>query len=134
MPRRLDGNIAFHYIFRSSRKYHNSFGRNTRNTWRELPEKTTQTIRKILEERDGLICSSKYGNGCGKTFKESELSVDHIIPIRAGGPVVDLGNLQLLCSKCHNTKTFTKDIEYSNGFKVYYQSKVLNGTGRKRHP
>ena len=113
-------NVAYHYNFRASRKYHNSFGRNSRNTWHELPEKIKKQLRKIVEERDGLICSAKYGHGCGRKFKENALSMDHIIPIRAGGPVVDIGNLQLLCFKCHDTKTFTKDIEYSNSFRAVY--------------
>lgn len=133
MPRRLNGNIAFHYTFRTSRKYHNSFGRNSRNTWYELPEKTRQQLRKIIQERDGLICSKKYGDGCGKPFEDTELSMDHIIPIRAGGPVVDLGNFQLLCLKCHNYKTMTKDIEYSNSFRAFYRPRVLADKNRKRH-
>ena len=113
-------NIYWHYSFRS-RRYANSFGRNSRNTWYELPEKTRKKLRKIIEERDGLVCCRRYGHGCGKTFKENELSMDHIIPIRAGGPVVDIGNLQLLCYECHNTKTFTKDIQYSTTFKAAYR-------------
>lgn len=124
---------AFHQI-RSSRKYIHSFGRNSRNTWYELPDKTRTRLRHILEERDGLICSFKYGDGCGRPFNSSDLTVDHIIPIRAGGPVTDTGNMQLLCMKCHEHKTFTKDIEYSTSFRAFYRAKVLAGTGRKLRP
>lgn len=31
--------------------------------------------------------------------------VDHIIPIRVGGPPLDDKNLQSLCDQCHATKT-----------------------------
>lgn len=31
--------------------------------------------------------------------------VDHIIPIRVGGPVLDDNNLQSLCNQCHAAKT-----------------------------
>ena len=31
--------------------------------------------------------------------------VDHIVPLRAGGPRLELGNLQALCLPCHAAKT-----------------------------
>ncbi|MFN9971948.1 MAG: HNH endonuclease, partial [Phycisphaerae bacterium] len=31
--------------------------------------------------------------------------VDHIVPLRAGGPRLDRGNLQALCHQCHTWKT-----------------------------
>lgn len=31
--------------------------------------------------------------------------VDHIIPLRAGGPRLERGNLQALCHQCHTWKT-----------------------------
>lgn len=117
MPRKRN-TLAFDQF--NSRKYINSFGRSSKNTWHELPEQTRQRLRDILEKRDGLICCSKYGDGCGHEFKSTELSVDHIIPIRAGGPIMDLGNIQLLCFKCHDKKTMTKDIKYSNSFRYFY--------------
>jgi 5-methylcytosine-specific restriction endonuclease McrA len=30
--------------------------------------------------------------------------VDHIVPIRDGGPRLDMANFQSLCHKCHNAK------------------------------
>jgi len=105
-----NNSIAFHYMFRS-RNYHNSFGRNSNNTWHELPEKIKDELKKIVEERDGLVCSQKYGHGCGTT---GYLTMDHIIPIRGGGPVADIGNLQLLCVKCHDKKTMKVDVMYTS--------------------
>lgn len=110
MPKK-NNSVAFHYMFRS-RNYHNSFGRNSNNTWYELPIKIKNQLRKIVETRDGLVCSKKYGYGCG--IESDTLTVDHIIPIRAGGPVADIGNLQLLCVKCHERKTMYVDILYTN--------------------
>ncbi len=31
--------------------------------------------------------------------------VDHVVPIRAGGPRLDQANLQALCKSCHSRKT-----------------------------
>ena len=31
--------------------------------------------------------------------------VDHIVPLRAGGARLELGNLQALCLSCHAAKT-----------------------------
>jgi 5-methylcytosine-specific restriction protein A len=31
--------------------------------------------------------------------------VDHIVPLRAGGARLEVGNLQALCNRCHNRKT-----------------------------
>lgn len=127
---RHKNSIAFFSSF-TPKRYMNSFGRNSKNTWYELPEKTRIRLRRILEDRDGLECNKKYGHGCGRKMESGKLSVDHIIPIRAGGPVVDIGNLQLLCYSCHHTKTFTKDILYSTSFRASYLSRVPSGSGRK---
>ncbi len=32
-------------------------------------------------------------------------TIDHIIPINAGGSIFNLDNLQALCSSCHNSKS-----------------------------
>jgi len=111
MVRKRNHAVAFHYGFRA-RNYHNSFGRNSNNTWHELPEKIKNQLRKIIEERDGLTCSTKYGHGCGST--NVYLTIDHVIPIRAGGPVADIGNLQLLCIRCHDKKTNQVDVMYTS--------------------
>lgn len=127
----VKGSSGFNQV-RSSRRYVHSFGRNSRNTWHELPDKIHKKLREMVEERDGLICCARYGDGCGNQFKSADLTVDHIIPIRAGGPVTDTGNMQLLCVKCHKHKTFTKDIEYSTSFKAFFRAKALTYKNHKR--
>jgi 5-methylcytosine-specific restriction endonuclease McrA len=112
MPHKKNHSVEFHYHFKS-RNYKNSFGRNSNNTWNELPDKTRSKLREIVEKRDGLVCSQKYGYGCGRSNIE-QLTMDHIIPVRAGGPVCDMNNLQLLCEKCHNRKTMEIDIQYTS--------------------
>ena len=52
-------------------------------------------IRAFVFERDSYKC-----NHCGTG---ESLSVDHIIPVVAGGGD-DLSNLQTLCSKCNSSK------------------------------
>ena len=127
--RKLPATSAFHQ-FRGSRKYVNSFGRNSRNTWYELPDKIRKKYRDMIEQRDGLVCNKR--DGCGQQYKSTDLTVDHIIPIRAGGPVADISNMQFLCVQCHENKTFSKDIEYSNSFRVFWRAKARVGTGRRR--
>jgi len=53
--------------------------------------------QKRLFQRDGFICKH-----CGCTDVE-QLSIDHIIPVSAGG-TNDLENLQVLCRKCNSSK------------------------------
>ena len=40
---------------------------------------------------------------CGKTFPESELTLDHIVPVARGGRSTR-GNLVVCCRKCNQTK------------------------------
>lgn len=46
---------------------------------------------------------------CAECWKAGKLTratvVDHIIPIRQGGPALDDDNLQALCSSCHGSKS-----------------------------
>ena len=45
---------------------------------------------------------SRYAcENCGKYARE----VDHIVPLHAGGSLMNRENLQLLCRRCHLTKT-----------------------------
>ena len=54
-----------------------------------------QKLRKLQLSRQP-VCQ-----GCGKLANV----VDHITPINEGGDPIAFGNLQSLCSSCHNTKT-----------------------------
>lgn len=55
-------------------------------------------VRKYVFERDSHHCQS-----CGQTHREADLTIDHIIPLAAGG-ANDLSNLQTLCSRCNQQK------------------------------
>ena len=79
------------------------FRPNSSDTWGNLPEDIKQTLKKQLIQRDSKECTKKYGFGCGQ--RKKALTMDHIIPISQNGPVCDLGNLQLLCFRCHSKKT-----------------------------
>jgi 5-methylcytosine-specific restriction endonuclease McrA len=54
-------------------------------------------IRKQVLSRDGHSCTH-----CGAS--EGKMEVDHIIPRHRGGDDT-LGNLQTLCTRCHQIKT-----------------------------
>lgn len=75
-------------------------------TRRALAEHHIKKRRKReIAERNGSICSTKHGHGCGKEFPLDDLTIDHIIPLAIGGAKLDPDNMQLLCKECHKQKT-----------------------------
>ena len=64
-------------------------------------------IRRLALDRDGWRCQCVESDchGDGKCLRPGRLEVDHIRPIRDGGPLHDLANLMALCRPCHFTKT-----------------------------
>jgi 5-methylcytosine-specific restriction endonuclease McrA len=82
-----------------------------------------QNYKTTLAKKYGSRCNPGYNLsasqgldnkhfkfGCGKYFPIGLLTVDHIIPISRGGPVFDIGNMQLLCWQCHRKKTTENDM------------------------
>jgi 5-methylcytosine-specific restriction endonuclease McrA len=57
-----------------------------------------QAVRNYVFQRDNHQCQS-----CGKTHQNSQLQIDHIIPLATGGSN-DISNLQTLCSQCNQKK------------------------------
>ncbi|MGA7370933.1 MAG: HNH endonuclease [Nitrososphaeraceae archaeon] len=91
------------------------------DSWYQLPPSMRQNYKTTLAKKYGSRCNP--GNslpafqglnykhfGCGKYFPIALLTVDHIIPISKGGPVFDIGNMQLLCWQCHRKKTAENDM------------------------
>lgn len=64
-----------------------------------------QKIRKIKLARNPLceMCQSD-----GRTTEA--ILVDHVEPVRDGGAMFDITNLQSLCNQCHDVKT-ARDLE-----------------------
>lgn len=58
-----------------------------------------QRVRRVIFERDGGICMK-----CGKQVAKDDYHVDHIVPVSAGGPEWELGNLELSCPECNLKK------------------------------
>ncbi len=56
-------------------------------------------VRKYVFQRDKYQCQS-----CGKANDETNLTIDHIIPLARGGQN-DISNLQTLCFTCNLQKT-----------------------------
>src|SRR5690348_2555147 len=66
-------------------------------SWSALPQREKFLLRRALIERDGYQCKK-----CGRKVL---LTIDHVLSIHKGGPVMDLNNMQLLCMLCHARKT-----------------------------
>lgn len=67
-------------------------------------------VRKYVFNRDNYQCKS-----CGKTQQETELTVDHIIPLSRGG-ANDISNLQTLCRCCNQQKKHHFDPRFRRHF------------------
>ncbi|MBD1920825.1 HNH endonuclease [Microcoleus sp. FACHB-831] len=67
-------------------------------------------VRKYVFERDRYQCRS-----CGKTKLETNLSIDHIIPLARGGSN-DISNLHSLCLTCNQQKTDKLDPRFRRHF------------------
>jgi len=61
-------------------------------------QKITNALRYKVMRRDGFQCVL-----CGATGRDSQLQVDHIIPISKGGKT-QLNNLRTLCRRCNSGK------------------------------
>ena len=67
-------------------------------------------VRKYVFERDSYQCQS-----CGKTQLETQLTIDHIIPLARGGQN-DISNLQTLCYPCNQQKKHNLDPRFRRYF------------------
>ncbi|MDZ8108164.1 MAG: HNH endonuclease [Nostoc sp. DedQUE12a] len=67
-------------------------------------------VKKYVWQRDKYQCQS-----CGKTASETNLTIDHIIPLARGGKN-DISNLQTLCFKCNQQKTDNIDPRFRRHF------------------
>ncbi|MDB9372941.1 HNH endonuclease [Nodularia sphaerocarpa] len=71
------------------------------------------SVRKYVFERDKYQCQS-----CGKTKLETNLTIDHIIPLARGGQN-DLSNLHTLCFICNRQKTDNLDPRFRRHFEDF---------------
>lgn len=61
--------------------------------------KAWNATRKLVLDRDGWVCQS-----CGKLLEGSDATVDHIVPVIAGGSD-EHDNLVAMCRLCNGTKS-----------------------------
>ena len=67
-------------------------------------------VKKYIWKRDRDRCQS-----CGKTENETNLTIDHIIPLASGGSN-DISNLQTLCHSCNSRKKHYFDPRFQRKF------------------
>jgi 5-methylcytosine-specific restriction enzyme A len=69
-----------------------------------------EAVKKYVLQRNNYQCQS-----CGQQNTETQLNIDHIIPLAKGGSN-DISNLQVLCSRCNQKKKARLD----SRFQRYY--------------
>lgn len=69
-----------------------------------------KAVRKYVLQRNNYQCQS-----CGQQSYETQLNIDHIIPLANGGSN-DISNLQVLCSRCNQKK----QAHYDSRFQRYF--------------
>lgn len=69
-------------------------------------------VRKYVFERDRYHCK-----GCGQTNLETNLTIDHIIPLARSGQN-DISNLQTLCRTCNQQKKHHLDPRFRRNFEL----------------
>ncbi|MBW4564347.1 MAG: HNH endonuclease [Mojavia pulchra JT2-VF2] len=67
-------------------------------------------VKTYVFQRDKYQCQS-----CGKTTLETDLTIDHIIPLARGGQN-DISNLQTLCYTCNQQKKDHIDSRFRRHF------------------
>ncbi|NES98904.1 MAG: HNH endonuclease [Desertifilum sp. SIO1I2] len=72
--------------------------------------KIPQAVREYVFQRDNCQCQA-----CGKTQLETELNIDHIIPLARGGSN-DISNLQTLCRTCNQSKKHHFDSRFKRRY------------------
>lgn len=68
------------------------------------------SVRQYVFQRNNYQCQS-----CAKTHKETQLTIDHIIPLAKGGSN-DISNLQTLCLECNRQKLHHLDPRFKRYF------------------
>ena len=69
-----------------------------------------QAVRKYVLQRNNYQCQS-----CGRNNTETQLNIDHIIPLATGGSN-DISNLQVLCSRCNQQKKHHFDPRFRRNY------------------
>lgn len=91
------------------------------------PVRKHQRKRALLREQDWRC------NGCDRKCFESELQLDHIVPLAKGGLDVER-NLQLLCKSCNTFKGWrytTDDVRRKHGLRTPRPASRRTGPPRR---
>jgi 5-methylcytosine-specific restriction enzyme A len=93
------GSRCTEHARQSNRSRHNALY-NTR-AWQRLSERVLRAWR------------GQYGNWCPGYRRDahpaSDLTVDHVVPLAAGGAPLDIANCAVLCRSCNSTKGASTD-------------------------
>ena len=86
--------------------------------WIDIPKRSEAEVardrKKARELRNSAWWKNELAKGichyCGKKFKPSELTMDHILPVARGGKSTR-GNVVPCCKECNNNKKYLTPAE-----------------------
>lgn len=86
--------------------------------WIDIPKRSEAEVarerKKARELRNSTWWKNELAKGichyCGKKFKPSELTMDHILPVARGGKSTR-GNVVPCCKECNNNKKYLTPAE-----------------------
>ena len=83
-----------------------------------LRDKSAREFYTSLEWRrlrQNFLVEHPFCMECWKSGKLTEATVvDHIIPIKQGGPALEEDNLQALCASCHGSKSIREGSRFGS--------------------
>lgn len=90
----------------------------SQDDWIDIPARPEKEIARERAKARELRASSWWKNElakgichyCGKKFKPSELTMDHVVPVARGGHSVR-GNVVPCCKECNNRKKYLTPAE-----------------------
>ena len=85
---------------------------------RDREARAFYTSKEWKHLRQNFLIENPFCEECRKNGRLTKATVvDHIIPIKQGGPALDENNLQALCASCHGSKSIKEGSRFGSADK-----------------